>query len=154
MAPEDRLPSRPPSSSPDTWTAAFCTPLSCTHPASIISAGSTLSTVESLFLMWHSCLSFKYRRVHKYGCHLEVEDEPGSDALPDDIHEEVGDGKQPHVRVLQAVLHQQRQQAWLVLLVCKPHTMSIILCKQSILLAGGTFAKFASMSNSLWQTSW
>lgn len=55
------------------------------------------------------------------GSHLEVKDEPRCDALPDDVHKEVGDGEQPDVWVLKAVLHQQRQQARLVLLGCS-HT--------------------------------
>ncbi len=45
------------------------------------------------------------------GARLQVEDEPGGDALAHDVHEEVGDGQQPHVRVLHAVLVQQAPQA-------------------------------------------
>jgi hypothetical protein len=35
------------------------------------------------------------------GGHLQVEDEPGGGSLADDVHEEVGDGKQPDVGVSQ-----------------------------------------------------
>jgi len=58
----------------------------------------------------------------RQGQHLEVEDEPGGDPLAHYVDEEIGDSEEPHVRVLQAVLHQQCQQARLVLLGCAtPH---------------------------------
>ncbi len=47
----------------------------------------------------------------KGGARLQVEDEPGGDALAHDVHEEVRDGQQPHIRVLHAVLVQQAPQA-------------------------------------------
>lgn len=59
------------------------------------------------------------------GPHPEVEDKPGGDALAHDVDEEVGDGKEPHIGILQAVLNQQRQQPWFVLLlICTAHSGS------------------------------
>ena len=40
---------------------------------------------------------------------------PGSDACSDNVDEEVADGKQPAVRVLQALVSQRIQNAGLVL---------------------------------------
>ena len=53
------------------------------------------------------CLSVAY---------LEVEDEPGGDALAHNVDEEVGYCKQPHIGILQAVVHQQLQQPGLFLI--------------------------------------
>ena len=36
----------------------------------------------------------------------EEVDEPGSDASPDNVHEEIADGKQPGIWILQALLSQ------------------------------------------------
>ena len=47
---------------------------------------------------------------------LQVEDEPGSGALADHIHKEVGDGKQPDVGAGQHVTGQGLDHGWLFLI--------------------------------------
>jgi hypothetical protein len=57
--------------------------------------------------------------------YLQVEDEPGGDTLAHDVHKEVRDGKQPHIHILQAIVHQQLQQAGLLLcLACSRKSAS------------------------------
>ncbi len=65
----------------------------------------------------------------------QVEDEPGGDTLTHNVHEEVGDSKQPHVHVLQAVVHQQLQQAGLLLCLAYSGTYAILVSNSKDLSA-------------------
>lgn len=77
----------------------------CTLAA--VSAG--LLTIKALTnsVSRKACFSCVHCEMQGSLVYLDEEvDEPGSDASPDNVHEEIADGKQPGIWILQALLSQ------------------------------------------------